>query len=144
MPTSAFIPNSMPTPMDAASSSISSVQAPAAGAAPQQHLSWLDSIMCNMGNTVQQLLQIMLTPVLWYVDAVSSVLRSGVHTAAWLVELAVWWALLPGRVAWWSVMLPFKASAAVWGLIMHSSSSSSREDFSLEMHNGEVRGPMSG
>lgn len=122
---------SVPVSVDGQSSSGS--EEAAAFEAPQPQVSWLASVTDDWGNILQQLLQMMLTPVLWYVDAVTCVLRSGVHTAAWLVELAVWWALLPARFAWCSIMLPFRASAAVWGLFVHNSS--------RQVHNEEVRGP---
>lgn len=61
-----------------------------------------------MPHSLFQLLHMLfVTPVVWYVDAVSFVLRSGVDTAAWLVSLAVWWALLPGRLVWWAVTWPY-------------------------------------
>lgn len=109
----------------------------AAAVHPRQERSWLGFMSREVGATVQQLAQIMLAPVLWYVDAVSSVLRSGVHTATWLVELAVWWALLPGRLAWWGVSLPFRASAAVVAVIMHSNSRGA-------VHREDVAGPSAG
>jgi hypothetical protein len=33
--------------------------------------------------------------------------------ASWLVEMAVWWALLPGRMAVWALLLPFRIEAAL-------------------------------
>jgi hypothetical protein len=33
--------------------------------------------------------------------------------ASWLVEMAVWWALLPGRIAVWALLLPFRNEAGL-------------------------------
>jgi hypothetical protein len=51
-------------------------------------------------------------PFVWYWHAVGSTLSAGVDMASWLVEMAVWWALLPGRVAVWALLLPFRVEAA--------------------------------
>jgi hypothetical protein len=45
--------------------------------------------------------------VVWYWQAVGHTLSAGVDMASWLVEMAVWWALLPGRMAVWALLLPF-------------------------------------
>lgn len=88
--------------------------------APRSWLGFLTYQSAQWCHVMMQLLNLMFTPVAWYVDAVTSVLRSGVHTTTWLVELAVWWALLPGRLAWWSVTLPWKATHAVLSFVLAS------------------------
>ncbi|WIA29255.1 hypothetical protein OEZ86_011763 [Tetradesmus obliquus] len=63
---------------------------------------------CTAWQLASRLVGAAAAPVVWYWQAVGHTLSAGVDMASWLVEMAVWWALLPGRIAVWAALLPFR------------------------------------
>lgn len=72
----------------------------------QQHVAPLPRQ--HWASAARGLARLAAAPALWYLHGVSSLLSAGVDIASRLVGLALWWLLLPGRVAWWAVALPLR------------------------------------
>eukprot|EP00775_Hariotina_reticulata_P007923 gene7923-8119_t len=89
-------------------------QGAAAAGAPAQGsgsvLSWLYSLSALVPAAL-------VAPVVWYWHALMALVTAGVDIAAWLVGLAVWWALLPGRMLWWCLTAPYRTAAAIARLL---------------------------
>lgn len=60
--------------------------------------------------------ELAIAPALWYWQGVCYVVSGGVDMTSRLVELAIWWALLPARMALWALVLPVRleVSLARW------------------------------
>lgn len=59
-----------------------------------------------VSHATQAFVLLVLQPGMWLAGALLQLVHDGVATAAWLAGWAIWWALLPARLAWWGLVLP--------------------------------------
>jgi hypothetical protein len=83
----------------------------------------------------QAFLLLVLGPVVWLWGAFTQLGLSGAETAAWLVGWALWWAVLPARLAWWGVLGSGRIAAFVWqGVMLVAEGVSLPHDDRQELH----------